>query len=253
MLENLLKIQLIDILSVDSPEPRSGFSKDKIETLANSFLTVGGNSQPILVQRLDFDSFTVVSGHLEYYAAVRAREINDDFEMINAIIITPENEAQIKHQYDYLNTVQESSATNSLEHSLNKNEIANLEKNLLAHLQDQLKFEVSRLENNLSRNLEQKFDGVKILVPRDEDHLEAFNVSDFKILVDKLGSAGFTGKKGQKMATAIIQERKKSRFSSLGEIINRVRLQNKNRAITETSMVKILDAWNRFIDVEETK
>ena len=105
MLENLLKIQLIDILSVDSPEPRSGFSKDKIEALANSFLTVGGNSQPILVQRLDFDSFTVVSGHLEYYAAVRAREINDDFEMINAIIITSENEVQIKHQYDYLNTV----------------------------------------------------------------------------------------------------------------------------------------------------
>lgn len=251
MPQKLLKIQLLDITSLSSRKPRSLFSKSEIDKLAHVFLQVGGNVNLILVKRCGLEDFEVVEGHLEYYAAVRAREINDTFERINGVIVDKDNEYLLQEQHFSVNTESKPVFTDT-ENQI-QTLIATLENNIVDHLRDQLKSEVSCLEDNLSKNIERKFDGIKVLVPRDEDHLGIFNSADFKVLIDKLSSAGFKGKRGQKIATAIIEERKKNRFTSFCEITDRVRLKNKNRAITGDSMIKILDAWNRFIDIEDTK
>lgn len=256
MLESTLKIQLLDIVSLNSDEARSLFSKKVIDDLANSFLKTGGNLKPILVKRIDFESFQVIEGHLEYYASVRAREIDDDFEMVSGIILTDTNNDLILEQYKQAYSSQLPNTNNSSKIDrqplLNSSGvIRDLEKNLLEHLRDTLTNEISQLESNLSKNLEQKFDGVKILVPCDEDHLEVFNSADLKTLSEKLKSAGFTGKRGEKIAAAVLQERKKSVFSSFEEIVDRVRLQDKRRtrAISAESMLRILDSWNKFIQI----
>ncbi|MBV5260473.1 hypothetical protein FLX56_18845 [Synechococcus moorigangaii CMS01] len=255
MPQNLLKIQLLDITSLASQKPRSLFLKEDIDQLADTFLKIGGNTHLILVERAGLDEFEVVEGHLEYYAAVRAREIDDAFERINGVILDENNRQLIQAQSSFDHSIHFFQNEKDNHSSQDQVLIANLEKNLAAHFQDQIKFEISRLEKNLSQSLEQKFDGIKILVPRDEDHLDTFNFADFKVLVDKLASAGFTGKRGEKIATAIAKERKKSLFTSFSEITDRVRLANKNnhKAITETSMLKILDAWNKFIDINTIK
>lgn len=114
MIENLLDIQLLDITSLSSSEPRSKFSKEEIDGLANNYLTAGGNVKPILVQRIDLESFEVVFGHLEYYAAVRAREINDDFELIRGIVANKDNQSLLQQQYNLYDSTETSSANTTV-------------------------------------------------------------------------------------------------------------------------------------------
>lgn len=254
MIENLLDIQLFDIVSLSSSEPRSKFSKKEIDDLAHNYLEAGGNVKPILVQRIDLENFEVVSGHLEYYAAVRAREINDDFELIRGIVAKKDNQALLQQQYNLYDSTETSSVSTTVSSSvIDSQAIATLEKNLLAHIQDQLKFEISRLESNLSANLDEKFLDVKSLVPCDQDHLDFFNNGTYLELVTKLQSAGIQGKRGTDIALAIEQERKKKQFTSFLDISERVRLDNKRkgRAITEKTMIRILDAWNQFVDIKQ--
>ncbi|MGB2924806.1 MAG: hypothetical protein WBB82_05865 [Limnothrix sp.] len=254
MIENLLDIQLLDIVSLSSSEPRSKFSKEEIDDLANNYLEAGGNVKPILVQRIDLENFEIIFGHLEYYAAVRAREINDDFELIRGIVTKKDNQALFQQQYNLYNSTETNSVSTTVSGvGIDSQAIATLEKNLSAHLQDQLKFEISRLQFDLLANLDKKFCEVKSLVPCDQDHLDFFNNGTYPELVAKLQSAGIKGKKGTGAALAIEQERKKGQFTSFFNLTERVRLKNKKktRAVTEKTMVKILDAWNRFVDIKQ--
>lgn len=254
MLESILETHLLDIVSLKSSVARSSFSKEKIDQLASNLLKAGGNIRPILVKRVDLEEFEVLQGHLEHYAAVRAREIDDDFELIRGIILSKKNEELILQQYEQIygdgrSPVVSSSNTTTPQ----MGGLADLEKNLVAHLQDTLKFEVDRLKSTITKDLKEQFNGVRIVIPNDQDHLDTFNQAETHILKEKLTGAGFGNAKAIKMATAIVAERKNGKFTSFAKIIERVHLENGNKAVTEKSMVKILDTWNSFIDTKHFK
>ena len=100
----LLSTQFILVKEISSNVDRKNFSDTEIERLAQSILEVGGVIRPIVVRPTGIDSYEVVDGHLEYWAAVRANEINPrDGQTITAFVIEGPKAKAIEEQVQLLN------------------------------------------------------------------------------------------------------------------------------------------------------
>ena len=64
----------VDLKEINSDVSRSSFSEQEIEQLADSILKNDSLLRPLIVKQTGIESFIVLDGHLEFYAAVRARE-----------------------------------------------------------------------------------------------------------------------------------------------------------------------------------
>ena len=98
-----LPTKLVAVNRVISSVSRSSFDAEQIDKAAHLIISVEGIINPIIVRRTSFDSYEVVDGHFEYYAAVRARELSlAKGEMIQAIILEPDNEEALLEQVNIL-------------------------------------------------------------------------------------------------------------------------------------------------------
>ena len=160
MLQSILGIKFVDIVSVHTSASRSGFSQDEIEKLARNFLLSGGSTKPLIVRRINEEEFDVIEGHLEFYAALRAKEIDDNFEMIQAIILDSKNEKAVIEQVDLLKEGVNSSPI------IPDNNIIERIKNLEDHLSSDINNLKDQLNNqteltNLENILKSQFDALK--------------------------------------------------------------------------------------------
>jgi hypothetical protein len=84
----MIKCYFIEVQSIVSSQPRSNFQESEVEKLADLILETDALIRPLIVQDAGNEKYTVIEGHLEYYAAVRAREKNPiDAEEVNAFVI----------------------------------------------------------------------------------------------------------------------------------------------------------------------
>lgn len=98
-----LPTKLVAVNRVISSVSRSSFDAEQIDKVAHLIISVEGIINPIIARRTSFDSYEVVDGHFEYYAAVRARELSlAKGEMIQAIILEPDNEEALLEQVNIL-------------------------------------------------------------------------------------------------------------------------------------------------------
>jgi hypothetical protein len=85
---------LVAVKKITSLRSRSDFDGESLEKLAQQILKAEGIINPIVVSRTSLESYEVMDGDFEYYAGVRAREIDPrKAEMISVFIIEPENDA----------------------------------------------------------------------------------------------------------------------------------------------------------------
>lgn len=144
-----LPTNLVAVKKITSSVARSSFSVEKLEKFAHLILGVEGTINPILLRRTSLESYEVVDGHFEYYAALRAREISPlKGEMIQAIILEPENEKVLLEQVEILRKgVNSKPSLEENNHDL-ESKFSNLEKVF------QLQFEELRRDNrNLERSI----------------------------------------------------------------------------------------------------
>ena len=94
----------IDLDMIVSPVSQeiSQFQSSQIEHLANLFLQAGGTIKPVLLRRVSPISFEILEGYFEYYAAVKAQEIDEQFTAIRAYVVPPDLESTILEQYNFL-------------------------------------------------------------------------------------------------------------------------------------------------------
>jgi len=93
----------IDLDTITPPAiSTSQFPAHQVHSLANLFLKVGDTVSPILLRKVSPIAFEVLEGHFEYYAAIKAQEIDEQFTAIRAYIVPPELEATILEQYNFL-------------------------------------------------------------------------------------------------------------------------------------------------------
>lgn len=98
-----LSTSLVAVKKITSTIPRSEFLDNELEQAARLILEAEGVVKPLVLLRTSLESYEIVAGDFEYYAAARAREINPlKGEMIGAFIIAPENEDAIRQQVELL-------------------------------------------------------------------------------------------------------------------------------------------------------
>lgn len=229
-----LSASLIPVKGITSKVPRSTFPEDAIEQSANAILEAEGLINPIVVRQVSLKEFEVVSGHFEYYAAVRAREIDlARGEMIDAIVLTvttqPETESALMRQIELLRQPNFSASSSpvpvpSQEVTPVEARLTNLEKFLerqfsewnQKHLEEKRRLDKIVAENKIFR--EEQANLSKPLKP-----IELFNHAtpqDLKVQFQKIK---LTGKTAEAVIQSIEEERQKEPFSSLKDIVNRVK------------------------------
>jgi len=93
-----LPIALVAVRKISSTSTEV-FPSEEIQQLAELILEVQGVINPLIVRRTSLDTFEVVEGEFTYQSARKARELNPmKGEVIQAIILTPENEEAVMRQ-----------------------------------------------------------------------------------------------------------------------------------------------------------
>ncbi|MEM9216945.1 MAG: hypothetical protein AAGD25_21670 [Cyanobacteria bacterium P01_F01_bin.150] len=84
----MIEFAQVDVKEIRSEKKRSEFDEKVINELADCILKSSFLVRPVIIQQESFDSYIVLAGHLEYYAAVNAKEKDARRgEMVNAIVI----------------------------------------------------------------------------------------------------------------------------------------------------------------------
>ena len=90
---------LVDVKSIRCDRSRSEFDRGTVERLADAILISGGLVKPLVLRPAGAMSYEVVDRHLEYWAAVRAREKDARAgEMVNSYVISQESVEAVEGQ-----------------------------------------------------------------------------------------------------------------------------------------------------------
>ncbi len=230
-----LSTSLVAVKKITCTFPRSLFADEDIEEAAKLILATEGVLNPIVVRRTSLKSYEVVDGIFEYYAAARAREIDPKKgEMIGVFVIEEDNEELLIQQIklfrnNSLNLVKEPVITEEILNNFLKNFESRFDKiahQLLEEATAKVKFEyeVKDLQKQLKNKIE---------------ILEIFNNLDASQLASKLKVTGI--KQFNQISDAVITERKKHKFKSLNDVVNRVKIKRGQKSITAISSKKMLD------------
>lgn len=159
-----LPTKIIPVKKISSTVARSSFPAEEIEKVANLILEVEGIINPIILRRTGLESYEVVEGHFEYHAAVRAREISLlKGEMIQAIILEPENEAVLLEQVELLRKDSKSKLITEENNNNLESRLANLEQVCQSQLEEfrkdnrKIKLALAQIEHKVENSaLEEK-------------------------------------------------------------------------------------------------
>ncbi|VXD15340.1 ParB N-terminal domain-containing protein [Planktothrix paucivesiculata] len=165
----MIKFYFVDVSSIQSNVPRSNFSEDQIEQLADIILESEGVLNVILLTQTGMNSYKVLAGDLEYYAAVRAKEKNPrQGEMINAVIVQPSNQDTLLKQADFfknrsfpvqqegVKVIDETSLESRLEKQMREfRELQIRENKEIKHELQELKNALNNLTDNINKPITQ--------------------------------------------------------------------------------------------------
>ncbi|GAB4371172.1 MAG: hypothetical protein Kow00121_12490 [Elainellaceae cyanobacterium] len=225
---------LVDVKSITSKIPRSEFEVNDLERFAQSILKSGGLLSPLLLKQTGPEHYEVLAGDYEYYAAVRAKEINPRAgEMVNAFVISPKHEEAATEQIALLGKTKTHPQPPVGNPPIADVRLTNLESRL-----DEVIRDIKQSHASDIKRLEQEIAQVKNQLPQPIEPLQAFNNLSIPELVQKLAAANIRGKTAENLIAAIEKERKKSQFTSLSDIVRRI------KGLGEKRMLSIIDAWS---------
>jgi hypothetical protein len=139
----MIKCYFVDVKNISSTLPRSMFVDSEIEQLADAILATDGLLRPLILKEIGVEKYTVIEGHREYYAAVRAKEKNlAKAEMVNAFAIDTNTQQSAIEQLTLLSADRSSNIDESIGDSLS---LARLLPAIEATLSAQLKPVLDRL------------------------------------------------------------------------------------------------------------
>ncbi|MDJ0597436.1 MAG: hypothetical protein QNJ37_01110 [Crocosphaera sp.] len=237
----LLNLSFVPVIQIQSSIARSEFSEDDLEKYAQLILEAEGTVKPLVLNPKSFNSYEVVDGHFEYYAASKAREMDLlRGEMIGAFIIENEKQKSLSKQLEFLNELKRKSTIVSTEPTLTRNsdqKILNIESRLnniearferqLKEVQDNYKSEIETLNKQLTE--------IKERLPKPIDFLEALNTFNLSTLTSHLSRI----KVPKNIPEKIINEREKNGiFKSCSDVVSRV------NGLAEKRMITIIDHFS---------
>ncbi len=220
---------LVETRAISSSQSASNFDQSEVDKLAKLILDTNGLLRPLVLREVvKFEEYEVVSGHLEYYAAVRAKEKDAlKAEMVSALVIKPEEEKAAIQQAQLLEQLSSSTKTTS---TTSITPLDDLSSSLEDLFNRELRAMTQKLETNLQRISDQ--------IPKQTKPIDAFNQLSDVDLTRRLTSVGIKGKNLDKIVDQIVKKRP---FNSLSEVVKQT------NGLSEKKMVEIVDSWANLL------
>jgi hypothetical protein len=237
----MINFSLVDVKSITSNEPRSNFSEADLENLADIIIETGGIIRPLILKVTGVENYTVIDGHFEYYAAVRAREKNPrQGEMVNAFVIAPKIEDLVVKQVASLKEIDSSIKPVTPQPETTKLEprLANLELRLEKQFNE---FKSEFIQDR--QRIENQFKQLEKLIPQKSEQsnpLSLLNSLDKDELSIKLQRSRIRG--AEKLAKGIFDARRKKskqEFEDYRDVVKSV------KNLGEQTILTIIDEWSR--------
>lgn len=191
---------------------------------------------PLILLRTGIESFSLIEGNLEYYAAIRAREI-DPFkgETINAYIVESEAEADVYNkQIEIFRQTVETTTTTTPTNNVNlENRLTALEK-IVTQLSEQIQLLSEQIGNLKALPAEPKVTAADAI--DEQKFIEEINTLPIVELASKLAKAKAT----KKVRENIIKAREDASFEaykSSDELVEKI------AGLGKVSLEKILKNW----------
>jgi hypothetical protein len=128
------------------------FDPTQVDHLAHLFLLAGDTVRPIILRKISPVKFEVLEGYFEYYAAMKAQEIDDQFTAIQAHVVSPDLESTILEQYNFLRSP--STAVPQAQPDLAQN-LAQMETAIANRLEQKLSTTIDRIvEERINSSLQ---------------------------------------------------------------------------------------------------
>lgn len=225
---------MVDVKSITSKAARSQFDVKELEQLAKSIVSAGGLLSPLLLEQKGAESYEVIAGDFEYYAAVRAQELFPrEAEMVNAFVVSRKATKDAIEQFRLLHkSEQNETPSSSIKHSSGNGQISNLENRL-----DEFMRDFKQMRQKDMKSIEEEIKTLREQLPSQVEALEALNQDDVPDLMRKIARANIKGKTAEKIIKGIVKARKKKPFTSFKDAVNRV------DQLGETRMLTLLDSW----------
>ncbi|MCC5615527.1 hypothetical protein LC605_10685 [Nostoc sp. CHAB 5836] len=241
-----LSTSLVAVKKITPSKPRSNFADDDIEQAAQLILESEGVINPIVVRRTSLQSFEVVDGDFEYYAAARAREIDiRKGEMIGVFIIESENEETLTKQVKFFRKSKDPIANNVSvssdgieprfikiesrmkdQESRSEKRTNGLEEKLNGQIEN-IYNQLKELENRLPKELENR-------LPKPIEPLEALNTWNLTKLTHKLSRINV---KSQIIEKIFSEREANGKYLSFSDAVNRI------KGLGDKTMLKIIDSF----------
>jgi hypothetical protein len=200
-------------------------------------LDSGGIIRPLILKATALETYTVVNGHFEYYAAVRAREKDArKGEMVNAFVISPKSESTVAKQAEALRAMESPDQVKPLPNTTNlESRLANIELRIEKQL-NELRSEQAQER----QRIEVKLKEIGSKIPQRIDPLNALNTLSKDELAVKLQRCRISG--AEKVAKAIQdarQNKKKKEFENYRDVVESV------KGLGEKTIITIIDEWSK--------
>ena len=235
-----LSTSIVSVKRINSSLPRSEFSEERIEEAAQAILAAEGLINPLILRRTSLESYQVVEGDFEYYAAVRAKEINLlKGETIGAFIIEPEKEEVLQQQIALFRQTQKTTVILETDSSSSNQEIriTNVESRL-----DNRFNELKQEQEKIRQELTQRINKLEESIPKKQEPLDSLNsLSEAELSFELERRSRVSAPK--KKAKAIVEARNKkkkqnSKFKDYADVVKSV------KGIGDKTMLTIIDAWS---------
>ncbi|MDX2254070.1 MAG: hypothetical protein NW214_00990 [Pseudanabaenaceae cyanobacterium bins.39] len=229
----------VDIEGITSSVPRSQFDENELEYLANLFLKSGDTVSPILLHEKSPIAFEVLKGHREYYAALKAQEIDARFESIRAYVVPSDRQDIILEQYDYFRNskVVEHPSNSSTDQVISISDIKSCISKEVSPLIAQSE-KIDALIKAIA-DLDKRIPPLPAPRP-DSQLLYELNHQSEQELITKFTKAGWKGKPLKTIVDSIIETRP---YDSFADLTSRKIKGSRTKFLTEATLVKVLDSY----------
>lgn len=245
----LTSIVDIDSIQVKSPLFDPAQKTAQIEALANTIIDLGGLVNVPVVEQISTDDYELISGYLEYYAYLKACELNPRLpDRITVFVSNTKNQEAIRKQLEILQIIEDVPKKSSQSTDTKQAEIDLQIKNLESSI------------NNINLNLLSAIESIKAelidefeaKLPKPIPPLDAFNrILEPGIALRVQRKLEFLGANKAKKIVARLQEVSKLKnhkpFQDFSEISEKLSEDQKNRTvklISDKNMLKLIDRWN---------
>lgn len=242
----MMNFSFVDVKSITSDVPRSNFAEAELENLADIILKSEGIIRPVVVKTTGIESFSVVDGHFEYYAAVRAKEKDArKGEMVNAFVISPKLEDLVIQQAEILRgkessePVETPANTSNTSNTFNRDKLESRVQNLELRLEKQIN-ELNSIIRQERETTEEELKQIKNKIPQPSHPLTLINTLNKDELALKFQRSRIS--RAEKLSEAIIDARENKsnkEFTDYCDVVNSV------KGLGDKTMLTIIDEWSK--------